>query len=233
METEAAASGGWSIELWLSSDDRATQAELQRRVWEELRSEALLRSVELRVDVAEDVAVLEGTVDHYLAKAAAERAARRVEGVRGVENRILVRPAAGPSDSELAAAAARALEWNALLPRGRVTVQVAAGVVTLDGTVGRACERAAAADAVSGFAGVTDVRNRIAVRPAFPPAGLQDRVEEVLRHEHARHVRIETLGDRIVLRGRVRSLAQRDCLERAVWAVPGVSAVWDEIEIAR
>lgn len=233
---ESAASGGWSIELWLSgAGDRAIQSELQRRVWDEFGWEALLQSADLRVEVADRVTVLDGTVDHYLAKLAAERAAKRVEGIRGVENRIRVQPPASitRSDADLAAAAARALEWSAVVPPKLITLEVAAGVVTLSGEVSRECQRAAAEDVVSRLAGVTDVRNQIAVHPTVHPERLGDRVKDVLRHEHARHVRAETRGDTVVLHGRVRSLAQRDELEHAVWAVPGVGAVRDEIEIAR
>ncbi len=89
---EITGSGGSSIELWLTGgDEQVTEARLQRRVWEELREEAPLAGADLRVEVTDRVAVLEGIVDDYFAKAAAERAARRVEGLRGVESRIQVR----------------------------------------------------------------------------------------------------------------------------------------------
>ena len=236
METETVSSGGSSIELWLAdADDRGTQSELQRRVWEEFEWEALLQNVGLRVHVANYVAVLSGTVAHYPAKAAAERVARQVEGIRGVENRIQVRPPAAhaQNDADVAVAAARVLEWSALVPQERVSVSVEAGVVTLCGEVSRECERAAAEDVVSCLAGVTDVQNQIAIRPAEHPEHLGDRVKDALRHERARHITVETRGDTIVLLGRVRSLAQRDELEHAVWAVPGVGAIQDELEVGR
>ena len=89
---EITGSGGSSIELWLSGGaEQATDVRLRERVWEELHEEVRLAGAELRVEVNDRVAVLDGTVDHYLAKAAAERAARRVEGLRGVESRIQVR----------------------------------------------------------------------------------------------------------------------------------------------
>ena len=89
---EITGSGGSSIELWLSGgDEQATEVRLQRRVWEELREDVTLAGADLRVEVTDGVAVLDGIVDHYRAKAAAERAARRVEGLCGVESRIQVR----------------------------------------------------------------------------------------------------------------------------------------------
>ena len=234
METEAGSSGGWSIELWLS-DDRSAAAELQRRVWEEIEWEALLQNAQLRVAVSDRIAVLDGSVEHFPAKAAAERAAKRVEGIRGVENRILVQPPAATarSDAQLLAAADRALEWCAMVPRDRITLAVESGAVTLGGEVSCECERAEAEDVVSRLAGVTDVRNQIAVRPAVHPEHLKDRVKDALRHEHAKHIAVDTHGDTVVLRGRVRSLAQRDEIEHAVRAVPGVAAVEDGIIVGR
>jgi len=91
-DDEITGSGGSSIELWLSGgEDQLTEVTLQRRVWEELREETLLAGGDLRVEVTDCVAVLEGTVNHHLAKAAAERAAWRVQGLRGVQNRLQVR----------------------------------------------------------------------------------------------------------------------------------------------
>jgi len=219
---ETTASGGSSIELWLSSgDERVAQVTLQRRA-------------DLRVELTDRVAVLDGTVDHYLAKAAAERAARRVEGLCGVESRIQVRPRAAhvQTDADLSAAAVRALEWSALVPREPITVRVESGAVTLGGAVSWAGDRIAAEDIVSRLGGVTDVRNQIAVRPATRPAGFQERLREAVQHQHARHVAVELRGDTVVLRGRVRSLAERDELEHAVWTVPGVGALADEVEVA-
>ena len=100
-DDEITGSGGSSIELWLSGgEEQATAVRLQRQVWEELREEATLEGADLRVEVTNRVAVLEGTVDHHLAKAAAERAAWRVKGLRGVQSRIQVRGVSSPIHSD-------------------------------------------------------------------------------------------------------------------------------------
>jgi osmotically-inducible protein OsmY len=228
-------SGGSSIELWLAGEEEdVAQIELQCRIWEELAAEVPPASADLRVEVANRVAVLEGTADHYLVKAAAERAARRVEGVRAVENRIRVRtPAAHvQTDVDLSAAAGRALEWSPLVAGEPVTVRVESGAITLGGEVSRAGARLAAEDVVSRLAGVTDVRNEIVVRPTTHAAPLRDRVRDAIRHERVRHVAVELRGGTVVLSGRVRSLAERDNLEHAVWAVPGVAALADDVQVA-
>lgn len=236
MAMDESVSGGWSVELWLSErDDGPGSTELQRRVWEELELEQMLQAADLRVEVIERIAILYGTVAHHPAMAAAERAARRAEGLRGIENRIRVSPPAvlKRSDAELLAGACRALEASAVVPQGRVTVAVEDGNVTLQGEVAREYERDAAAEIVGHLAGVTGVRNLIALRPASQPERLRERVEDAVRHERPRHVSIETRGGMVVLRGRVRSLAQRDALEHAVWGVAGVVAVQDDLSVDR
>jgi osmotically-inducible protein OsmY len=233
---EITASGGSSIELWLSGgEDRIADMELQQRVWDEFAAESRLEGADLRVEVADRVATLEGTVEQYFVKATAERAARRVEGIRAVESRIQVQLRASQlqTDADLRAAAAQALEWGGLVPPERIRVRVEAGVITLDGDVGWESRRAAAVDVVSRLAGVRDVRNRIAIRPPVRPDRLERRIHNALRHVPAPHVTVETRGDSVVLHGRVRSLAQRDRVEHAVWAVPGVADLADEIEVTR
>jgi osmotically-inducible protein OsmY len=231
---EITASGGSSIELWLSGgEEHIGQLELQQRVWDEFAGESLLEGADLRVEVADRVAIIEGTVERYFVKATAERAARRVEGVRAVESRIQVQPRASQlqTDADLSAAAGQALEWGGLVPPERITLQVEAGVITLGGDVAWESQRAAVVDVVSRLAGVRDVRNRIAIRPPVRADRLERRIQNSLRHLPARHVTVETRGATVVLHGRVRSLAQRDRVEHAVWAVPGVADLADEIEV--
>jgi osmotically-inducible protein OsmY len=160
---------GSSIEMWLASgEEHATEVALQRGIWKEFGREALLANTDLSVEVADRRAVLDGTVETYLAKATAGRTAARVEGLRAVENRIQVHPRAAhlQTDADLAAAVRRALAWSAIAaPREPITVEVESGVVTLCGEVSRPNARLAAEDVVSHVEGVTDVRNEIAVRP--------------------------------------------------------------------
>ena len=176
--------GGSSIELWLAGDDeRVAKVRLQNRVWEEFAGETLLEDADLRVEVADRVAVLDGTVDRYAVKAAAGRAARRVKGIRRVDNRIQVRPRAAQvqTDADLGAAAARAIGRSTLLAREPITVRVEAGTVTLGGEVSRAGARIAAEDIVSRLSGVTDVCNEIGLHPATRLERLRERIRAALR----------------------------------------------------
>jgi osmotically-inducible protein OsmY len=230
--------GGMSIEMWLAEDDQlAVGSELQSRVFDELSREPALETADLTVGVDARVVTLAGTVRSYPEKLVAERAARRVPGVRGVRNGVaVVLPTdARRTDRQIARAAAWALDSDVLVPRGRVTAASHDGWVELTGVVTHHAERQAAEEAVERLVGVNGVTNLVALEPpAVPPEDAAAQVEATLRAHaalHGDHVRVEAFGATIVLRGRVRSLAERDEAVQIAWGVPGVTAVQAELEL--
>src|SRR5438270_190749 len=95
-----------------------TDEEIQRDVLNELKFEPRVQPNEIGVVVKDGVVALTGWVDSYAKKWAAEEAAHRVRGVLAVANDIEVRlpTAAERTDADVAAAAVRALEWDAAVP---------------------------------------------------------------------------------------------------------------------
>src|SRR5262245_57266254 len=114
-----------------------TDEDIQRDVLAELKSEPLLEPNEIGVIVRDGVVTLTGWVDSYLKRWAAEQAAHRVRAVKAVANDIEVRlPSSSERlDTEIAAAAVRALEWDADVPADKIRVTVSKGWVTLTGQV--------------------------------------------------------------------------------------------------
>src|SRR5438094_4995539 len=114
-----------------------TDEEIQRDVLNELKFEPRVQPNEIGVVVKDGVVTLTGWVDSYAKRWAAEEAAHRVRGVRAVANDIEVRlpGAAERTDADIAAAAVRALEWDAPLPLGQLDITVSQGWVTLRGEV--------------------------------------------------------------------------------------------------
>ena len=78
------------------------------------------------------VVTLTGYIDTYAGKLAAERAVKRVRGVKGVANDLQVRLKIGRTDADIARDAVRALELRGTVPE---TIQVAVhdGHITLTG----------------------------------------------------------------------------------------------------
>src|SRR4030088_906233 len=120
-----------------------TDAQLQLDVLAELKWDARVQPNEIGVAVKDGIVTLTGWVDSYTKKWAAEEAALRVRGVKAVANDIEVRlpTSVERTDAEIAAAALRALEWDAFTPADKVKLVVSKGWVTLDGEVDWAFER--------------------------------------------------------------------------------------------
>src|SRR5260221_2181082 len=98
-----------------------TDTQIQSDVLLELKWDARVMPNEIGVLVKDGVVTLTGWVDSYTKKWAAEDATHRVRGVKAVANNIEVRlPSSSErTDADIAAAAVRALEWDAFLPTGQ------------------------------------------------------------------------------------------------------------------
>jgi osmotically-inducible protein OsmY len=213
---------------------------LQHDVQEELEWEPSVDAAHIGVAATQPgVVTLTGTVATYAEKTTADRAAKRVAGVRAVANDIEVRPLGSMkrTDTDLAQAVLRALEWDIAVPDEKIKVRVDDGWVTLEGEVALQSHRAAAENAVRRLAGVRGVTNqiRLQIMPTVKPAEVKDRIEAALRRSaeiDARGIQVDAKDSTIILRGRVRTWAERDEAERAAWAAPGVRNVEDQLIIA-
>ncbi|HEY7575700.1 MAG TPA: BON domain-containing protein [Thermoanaerobaculia bacterium] len=140
-------------------DDRDTRQKVER----ELERAGLGI---LHVEVFEGRVTLSGAVDSYAKKLAARDAAHRGAGVSELTDDVQVRlPGTSlRTDSEVEAAARRALEWDVFVPERRIRLFVRKGRVRLEGEVDYAWQREDAARVVRHLSGVEGIENRIRVR---------------------------------------------------------------------
>lgn len=227
-------SGGFATELWLANHEgEGSSSRLQEAVWEELHWEPELEHCALEVYVTDRHVTLTGCVRRYVQKAAAGRAACRVPGIAAVSNEIQVelQPADRRADHEIAEEIGRVLAWDTLVPTEHLRFEVRDGVVLLSGQVDREHQRTAAEQVIEPLVGIAGLVNRITVRPVRGTSKLPEAVTAAVRRVPVHHVQVGTLGGVVELRGKVRSLAERELVERAVREVPGVNLVEDYIRI--
>ncbi len=117
----------------------------------------------IQVKVEKGWLTLEGDVDWYYQKEAAERAVRYLTGIKGVSNLITVR--ARPTPSDVKQRIRQALERGAEFDAERISVELQGNKAILRGTVRSYAELRDAERAARNAPGVTEVENKLTVDP--------------------------------------------------------------------
>jgi osmotically-inducible protein OsmY len=207
---------------------------LRQDILDELEFEPSVDANDIGVAVEDGIVTLSGHVSSYSQKLAAEQAAARVKGVRGIAEEIKVRYVDGTSDDEIARRAVNCLNWSTTVPADKVQVVVQDGWVTLKGKLDWHHQKVAAANAMRGLHGVTGISNLIELVPRVAKADVKKRIEDALKRNaevEAKGIQIDVAGSQVTLKGQVKAWNERRIVEQAAWATPGVSVVSDHLTI--
>jgi osmotically-inducible protein OsmY len=214
-----------------------SDAQIRADVIDEMAYDPAVTVRDVAVVVEGGVVTLTGVVDSYGTMQAAEKAAWRVGGVIGVNSEIVVDPAllGMPTDEEIAVYLRDRMEKDFLVPKGRITVSVRDGIVTLRGTVDLHLQREAAYEEAADAMGVRGVNNAITIGPAqASPQEISSAIQKALTRDaqvEADHVQVIVDGGHVTLSGKARSFAERQAAEDAAWRARGVTDVTDNIAI--
>jgi osmotically-inducible protein OsmY len=214
-----------------------SDAQIQQEVLQELKWDSRVDESEIGVSVSDGVVTLTGTLGNYAKKLAAQEAAHRVAGVLDVANDIQVRvfESVNPSDTEIAQAVRRALEWDVWVPDERIQSTVSNGWVTLTGTVDLLRECNDAERAIRHITGVRGVTNKIFISaPRIKPENIREVLEHALERRaerEANHIQVTVSDGEVTLTGRVRSWEEKRAVMGAVAHARGVREVKDHLVI--
>jgi osmotically-inducible protein OsmY len=211
--------------------------DIENDVKEELRWDPEISSTDIAVSVKDGVVTLAGFVHSYSEKYAAEAAAKRVAGVGGVANDLEVRlPAIDERpDPEIARDAVAAIKAQLPLSADRIKAVVKNGWITLEGDVEWQYERNIAGNAVRRVKGVHGVTNSIVLKPRAQPSEIKQKIADALKRNaelDAERIMVETSGNKVILKGTVRSWIEREEAERVAWSAPGITQVEDRIAVS-
>lgn len=192
--------------------------------------------VEVRMDG--DAVVIEGMVERISQKKRVMLAAMTAEGVAGVVDRLLVRPASRMSDAEI-----RDHVYTAFLEEpvinlrdAGILVEVERGIVDIEGRVGSLSHKRLAGALAWWVPGVTDVINSLEVAP--PEEDNADEIKDALqlilekdRIVDASSITIGVTDWTVTLDGTAQSTAEREAAEDDAWYVWGVNEVINRITV--
>ena len=213
-----------------------TDAQIKMDVLDELKWQPNVDETQIGVIVENGVVTLSGVVNDYSKKTAAERAAKRVSGVKAVAEDIEVKYGESykKTDKEIAKAVVNALEWNASVPDDKISVKVEDGWVYLSGEVKWSYQRDAAKRTVEHLLGVKHVANNISIKQTVKATDIKEKIKKAFERAadlEAKNITVEVDGHTVTLKGKVHSLAEKEEARKTAYSSPGVYSVKNELKV--
>ena len=210
--------------------------DIRTAVENELGYDPLVDASDISVKNINGDVALNGTVPSYPQYTEAAAAARRVAGVKNVQNHleVVLPPDDYRDDATLTTTANNALTLNITVPDG-VEATAKNGNLTLTGSVSNGAERTAAELAVTGLTGVRNVRDDIDISTDADPVDIawsvQDALDRYALVPDDSDVRVDADGNTVTLTGHVRTWAEHDAVLDATWRAIGVYDVRDDLDV--
>ncbi len=211
---------------------------LYTQVMEQLKFEPGLNEANITIAIRDNgIVVLGGKVGSYAEKRLAEEAVEKIATVKGVANEIEVELLLSHkrNDADIVKAALDALKWTVLVPHKKIKVTVDKGYLTLSGDVEYNYQKERAEGVVRDLYGVISVINNITVKPSVTPFEVKQKIlKEFERNARidASNIKVEVDGSKVTLKGSVKNFDEDREARTAVWSIPGVATVVDQLEIS-
>ncbi|MBD3422201.1 MAG: BON domain-containing protein [Chitinivibrionales bacterium] len=164
------------VELWAESPLRKeaksivkSGEKIKKDLQAVFKNSPRLADAEIDIDVKKGAVTLKGNVDNLAAKRLAEHAALDVVGVYNVRNALKVRPDEIYEDEEIKESIAMALQWNPVVERHEISIDVRNSKAYIYGEVDSRYEKEVAGSVCEEVLGVVDVANYLRIRRDVEP----------------------------------------------------------------
>jgi osmotically-inducible protein OsmY len=212
----------------MSQDRQLQEAVLAEFLWE-----PSVNGGHIGVTAKDGIVTLTGHVENYLEKRAAEKAASRVKGVKGVAEEIKVELHSSMvrTDEEIAKAAVDRLAWEVTVPHDKIKVKVEGGFVTLSGEVEWHFQQEAAERSVRGLVGVAGVFNQTTIKPHADAVNIGHNIDKALHRSwfDPKTITVTTQGGKVKLTGTVDTPFDRMVAGATAWGAIGATNVENDL----
>lgn len=212
-----------------------TDQELYNDVKNRLSYQPNVNANHIAFSIHDGVVTLGGAVATYNEKLITERVIKRVNGIRGIANEIKVEclPQHKRNDVDIVSAAVNALANDTTIPEN-IKVVVENGWLTLVGQVPWYFQKRNAELCVNNLYGIKGVSNQIQIKPSISPSEVKNKIIAQFKRNaviDAQAIIVEVNGDVVVLKGKMRNWVELDEAMDAIWNIPGISSVDNQLTL--
>ncbi len=213
-----------------------TDNKIKNDVLDQLLWQPNIADTKIGVIVEDGVVTLNGVVDSYTKKLAAEKAVKSVNGVKAIAIDLEVKYGKEfiKTDQVIANSVANTLAWNSTVPEENLSVKVEDGFVYLSGEVQWFYQKEAAKNAVENLLGVRGVMNSIQLKQTGRPTQIIEKIKKAFERSadvDDKNITVFVESDHIKLSGSVRTFLEKEAAERIAYFTPGVTNVKNELEV--
>lgn len=214
-----------------------SDAVIKSDVVEALSRDSRFSLARITVKADRGLVVLSGDAPNLYTIQVAMDVAGCVNGVQGVRSELsVVNPVEAPDDESIRKNANQILRWSASIGDGRVDVNVASGLLTLDGEVDAFWKRRRAEALMLDVRGVIAVANNIKVVPVLEPQDqvIADDVKSAIERcscVSRDSIVVDVRHGLVTLSGEVPTLSSKRQTPSLAEAVLGVKGVIDKLVV--
>jgi osmotically-inducible protein OsmY len=194
-----------------------------------IESNAQMDGATIEINVKNGEAYLSGYVNKFCKKGVVKKLAKEVEGVTKVNETIVVMLTDQDKvgDNELVATIAEKFIKNFGTAHTDIKVTVKDGYVWLDGQLKWKYQKDLAEECIACVDGVKWIENNIVVPESFVPGLNEKDILAAIYGDHSitSDIKVEILGQRVVIKGKVEDVNQKNLVTRLVRTVPGVTEI--------